>query len=188
MPIIQVKHITIRDQIEGPENALNTVLTNGLAYDLTTWSSNTPSLLAAGCRVLTYDNRGIGQSSRPSRLCTAGLLADDLRGLLESLSINVAHFIGVSIGDFVVGVGVYVCAADSVLLEVWGEMARRMSVQGVMRDVTLWAFTVTCFRKGEAELKEVDQAMQELDMLLEASLAQLNVIQMFDSASALEGL
>lgn len=60
-----------------------------------------------------------------------------------------------------------------------------MSVQDVMRDVTLWAFTVPFFRARTKELEEVEEAMRQLDMSLESYLAQLNVIQVFDTTDAL---
>lgn len=71
------------------------------------------------------------------------------------------------------------------MFALWAEMAERMSVQDVMRDVTLWAFTVDFFRKRTDEHEAVQDAMRELDMSLEAYLAQLNVIQQFDSTAAL---
>jgi 3-oxoadipate enol-lactonase len=71
------------------------------------------------------------------------------------------------------------------MFALWAEMAARMSVRDVMRDVTLWAFTVDFFRKRMEELKEVEDAMTKLDMDLEAYLAQLNVIQRFDSSAKL---
>lgn len=74
------------------------------------------------------------------------------------------------------------------MFDLWAEMAQRMSVQDVMRDVTLWAFTVPFFRTRTDELREVEEAMEKLDMPLEAYLAQLNVIQKFDTTSALDSL
>lgn len=44
------------------------------------------------------------------------------------------------------------------------------------------------FRKREDELEEVEKAMSQLDMSTEAYLSQLNVIQKFDSTSALDSL
>ena len=74
------------------------------------------------------------------------------------------------------------------MFELWADMARRMSVQDVMRDVTLWAFTVPFFRSRGDELKEVEEGMRGLDMDVPEYLAQLNVIQKFDSTSSLEVL
>jgi 3-oxoadipate enol-lactonase len=74
------------------------------------------------------------------------------------------------------------------MFDLWAEMAQRMSVQDVMRDVTLWAFTVPFFRQRTAELEEVEKDMKGLDMSTEAYLSQLNVIQRFDTTGELEML
>ena len=74
------------------------------------------------------------------------------------------------------------------MFDLWADMAKKMSVQDVMRDVTLWAFTVPFFRQRTEELVEVEEAMKGLDMPLEAYLSQLNVIQRFDATSALDSL
>ena len=74
------------------------------------------------------------------------------------------------------------------MFDLWADMARRMSVQDVMRDVTLWAFTVPFFRQRTEELEEFEGAMRGLDMGVEEYLAQLNVIQRFDSTGPLGGL
>lgn len=74
------------------------------------------------------------------------------------------------------------------MFELWADMAQKMSVQDVMRDVMLWAFTVPFFRQRTDELGEFENAMKTLDMSTEAYLSQLNVIQTFDSTSALESL
>lgn len=74
------------------------------------------------------------------------------------------------------------------MFDLWADMAARMSVQDVMRDVTLWAFTVPFFRTRTDELRQVEEAMQGLEMSLEAYLAQLHVIRTFDTTSALDSL
>ena len=199
-------------------NGNTIVLVNGLADDLQTWSAQIPAFLTAGYRVLRFDNRGIGLSSTPPGPYTAELLADDLHALLSALEIYAFHLLGVSMGGMIaqtyalkyaVGysngnddnddgrklLSLSLCCTYaqptpfcSRMFSLWADMARRMSVQDVMRDVTLWAFTVPFFRNREDELVEVEKAMAALDMSLEAYLAQLNVIQKFDSTAALEGL
>lgn len=74
------------------------------------------------------------------------------------------------------------------MFSLWAEMAAKMSVRDVMRDVTLWAFTVAFFRERTGELEIVEEAMRGLNMSLESYLAQLNVIQRFDSVGALREL
>ena len=58
MPIIRVNDIDINYLLEGdgPETV---VLINGLADDLVSWVYQSDALLAAGFRVLRFDNRGI---------------------------------------------------------------------------------------------------------------------------------
>jgi pimeloyl-ACP methyl ester carboxylesterase len=64
-------------------------------------------------------------------------------------------------------------------------MAPVLGVPFVMRDVTLWAFTVPFFEDRGAELAEFDTAMRYMDQPVHAYLAQLAVIQGHDTASRL---
>ena len=210
MPTASVNSITLNYTISGPPTGAWLVLVNGLADDLQTWSANIPAFTAAGYRVLAYDNRGIGQSSRPEGPYTAELLAADLHALLLHLDIKRFHLLGVSMGGMVAQayalnypngspvangrdmLSLSLCctyAAPSIFCErmfgLWAEMAAKMSVRDVMRDVTLWAFTVTFFRERTGELEVVEEAMRRLEMGLGEYLAQLNVIQRFDSVGQL---
>ena len=56
---IEIDHLIEGD---GPETI---VMVNGLADEKECWGYQTPDLLAAGYRVVTFDNRGVGQSSKP---------------------------------------------------------------------------------------------------------------------------
>ena len=67
----------------------------------------------------------------------------------------------------------------------WGDMAPVLGVPFVMRDVTLWAFTVPFFEQRESELGEFETAMRYMDQPVHAYLAQLAVIQGHDTASRL---
>lgn len=213
MPTAQVKSITINYEISGPDAGPWLVLVNGLADDLRTWSANIPSFTAAGYRVLAFDNRGIGATSRPPGPYTATLLASDLRALLQHLKVTKFHLLGVSMGGMIAQayalaypngspaaegsamMSLSLCctyAQPSVFCQrmfaLWAEMAVQMSVQDVMRDVMLWAFTVEFFRQRSVESEEVEEAMRQLEMGTEEYLAQLNVIREFDSVAELEGL
>lgn len=159
----------------------------------------------------SYDNRGIGSTSCPSGPYSAELLATDLYELLEYLQVESFHMLGVSMGGMIAQayalkypnsalagpqmLSLSLCCTYAQpttfctrMFDLWAEMAGRMSVQDVMRDVTLWAFTVPFFRTRTKELEEVEEAMRNLDMSLDAYLSQLNVIQVFDSTTELEGL
>ncbi|KAK3713484.1 hypothetical protein LTR37_008442 [Vermiconidia calcicola] len=215
MPTAEVNGTTINYNLQGSGNGDLVVLINGLADDRSTWDAQIPAFLDAGYRSLSYDNRGIGNSARPSGLYTAEMMADDLHALLENIDVRTKkfHLLGISMGGMIAQsyalrypngssaagglemLSLSLCCTYaqpttfcSRMFELWADMARRMSVQDVMRDVTLWAFTVPFFRQRGSKLREVDKAMSELDMSVDAYLSQLNVIQKFDSTSALESL
>ena len=68
MPVATINDISIHYQLEGDGDE-TIVLINGLADDLETWAYQMDDFLAAGYRVLRFDNRGVGASSasRPDR-------------------------------------------------------------------------------------------------------------------------
>jgi len=70
----------------------------------------------------------------------------------------------------------------------WADMAPILGVPFVMRDVTLWAFTVDFFSQRPGELAEFETAMRYLDQPLPAYLAQLATIQHHDTTSRLSQL
>jgi non-heme chloroperoxidase len=62
------------------------VLIHGYPLDGTTWERQERALLAQGYRVITYDRRGFGQSSRPSTGYDYDTFAADLKALLDHLA------------------------------------------------------------------------------------------------------
>ncbi|MFX1316594.1 MAG: alpha/beta fold hydrolase [Promethearchaeota archaeon] len=53
-------------------------------------------------KVITFDNRGSGMSDHPNEPYTMEMFADDLKGLMDVLKIEKAHFIGHSLGGAVI--------------------------------------------------------------------------------------
>lgn len=77
------------------------VLIHGLTRDLRDWSGVADSL-AAGHRVVAFDLRGSGQSTRFTAASRYGtLMSDDVIRLLDHLQIRRAHLIGHSLGGVV---------------------------------------------------------------------------------------
>jgi 3-oxoadipate enol-lactonase len=202
MPTASVHGIEINYRLEGggPETI---VLVNGLADDLETWVFQMEDLLSAGYRVLRFDNRGIGRTSAPPGPYTSRMLADDARGLIDQLGLTDFHMLGVSMGgmiaqEFAINHGetlktltlacTYAAPGPfcSRMFSMWADMAPANGVPFIMRDVTLWAFTVPFFEECEDVLKEFEAGMAELPMSVEAYLAQLNVIQMHDASDRLD--
>lgn len=76
------------------------VLVEGLGYATWMWWRQLPSFSNA-FKVITFDNRGAGQTDKPDEEYSVKLMADDLAGLLRMLGINRAHILGVSLGGFI---------------------------------------------------------------------------------------
>jgi pimeloyl-ACP methyl ester carboxylesterase len=203
VPKVKVNGIDINYQIDG-EGAPNgtIVLINGLADDLLSWGFQMPALLDAGYRVLRFDNRGIGQSDRPAGPYSSRMLADDTKALLDKLGISGFHLMGVSMGgmisqEYALAYGsdlkslTLACTygtADAfcqTMFAMWGDLAAKIDVPFVMRDVALWAFTGPFFNERPGDASEFAAAMAALDMSLEAYLAQLAVIQAHDTLDRL---
>ena len=98
MPKVEVNGIQIYYEFHGSENAPVLVLNNGIIMNATTsWAFQTPTL-SRHYRLLQYDCRGQGQSDHPADPYTMELHADDLAELLNHLSIDKAHMLGISYG------------------------------------------------------------------------------------------
>jgi pimeloyl-ACP methyl ester carboxylesterase len=100
MPMTRVNDIDMNYKLEGdgPETI---VLINGLADDLENWAFQVDDFLGAGYRVLRFDNRGIGASSKPAGPYSSRMLADDAKALVDSLGITDFHLMGVSMGGMI---------------------------------------------------------------------------------------
>src|SRR4051795_13768859 len=74
------------------------VLIHGFPLSGRSWEKQIPALLEAGFRVITYDRRGFGQSSRPSVGYNYDTFAADLHKLLTELDLRDAVIAGFSMG------------------------------------------------------------------------------------------
>jgi pimeloyl-ACP methyl ester carboxylesterase len=204
MPIANVNGIEIHYSLEGdgPETV---VLVNGLADDLDTWMFQVDDLLAAGYRVLRFDNRGIGKSSGPTGPYTTELFACDTKALVDHLQVDRFHIMGVSMGGMIAQefalrypenlfTATFACTYASPgpfcsrMFAMWAAIAPVMGVPFVMKDVTLWAFTTEFFETHEDDLKEFETAMAFMSQPVHAYLAQLYAIQHHDTRDRLSEL
>lgn len=98
MPVIKANGIDIYYEEQGSGSPL--VLIAGLGYTLWEWHQMVP-YLADHFRVISFDNRGVGQTDKPAGPYSASLLAADLAGLLKALGIPKATIMGHSMGGFI---------------------------------------------------------------------------------------
>jgi len=74
------------------------VLIHGWPLSGESWSEQVPALADSGYRVVTYDRRGFGRSSRPSTGYDFDTLAADLGTVLSELDLSDATLVGFSLG------------------------------------------------------------------------------------------
>ena len=157
--------------------------------------------------MLRFDNRGVGSSSA-SRAgpYTTRLFADDAKALVDELGIADFHMIGDLDGrhdrpGVRARLSATTCARVTLactyaapgpfcsrMFSMWADMAPVIGVPFVMRDVTLWAFTVPFFKEREDELREFEGEMAQMPQAVEAYLAQLSSIQTHDTRDRVGGI
>jgi pimeloyl-ACP methyl ester carboxylesterase len=76
------------------------LLVQGLGYTREGWGP-TPALLARRFRVLTFDNRGMGESDIAPPPYSIDELAADAVAVLDAAGLARAHVVGVSLGGFI---------------------------------------------------------------------------------------
>jgi 3-oxoadipate enol-lactonase len=201
MPVATIDGRTVHYRLEGAGNE-TIVLVNGLADDLETWAFQMDDFLAAGYRVLRFDNRGVGGTDKPAGPYSSRMLAGDAKNLVDHLGITDFHLMGVSMGGMIAQEYALAYGSDlrsvtfgctyaapgpfcSRMFAMWADLAPVVGVPFVMRDVTLWAFTVPFFEQRKAELAEFEVGMRYLDQPVHAYLAQLAVIQNHDTTARL---
>jgi non-heme chloroperoxidase len=116
------------------------VLVHGHPLSCHSWERQHGALLAAGYRVITYDRRGFGQSSKPMVGYDYDTLAADLHALVRHLDLTDVSLVGSSMGT--------------------GEMTRYLGAYGsarIRRTVLLGAIP-PYLRKTPDNPEGVDQA------------------------------
>ncbi|MGD8214023.1 alpha/beta fold hydrolase [Aestuariimicrobium sp. Y1814] len=74
------------------------VLIHGWPLSAEAWAAQVPALTGAGHRVIAYDRRGFGRSSKPDGGYDYDTMADDLDALLTHLDLTDAVLVGFSMG------------------------------------------------------------------------------------------
>lgn len=99
MPFISVRDIDIYYEIAGSGPRL--LYISGTGADLRNTPNIFDSALATEFEILAFDQRGLGQSSRPDIRYTMADYAEDIVGLLKALEWGPCHVMGISFGGMV---------------------------------------------------------------------------------------
>src|SRR6201988_5470936 len=75
------------------------ILIHGWPLNGDAWEKQSAALLAAGHRVITYDRRGFGRSSKPASGYNYDTFAADLDAVLTTLNLTSVALVGFSMGS-----------------------------------------------------------------------------------------
>lgn len=101
MEALERDGVRIAYRVDGSRDASRPwlVFSHSLACDHTMWDPQMAEF--ADFRILRFDTRGHGKSSAPAGDYTLELLADDLKAVLDAVSIRRCHFVGLSMGGMI---------------------------------------------------------------------------------------
>jgi len=108
MPIVQANGIKLYYEIHGEQDAETLLLINGVGQWHEAWWRNVGPL-SEHFRVVTFDNRGIGDSDKPDIPYTIDMMAEDTLGLMDALGIEQTHVLGHSLGG---GIALFAARKD----------------------------------------------------------------------------
>ncbi|HVJ96176.1 MAG TPA: alpha/beta fold hydrolase [Acidimicrobiia bacterium] len=99
---VESNGVTLDVEVQGDGQPL--LLVHGFPDTKRLWSKMVPDLVAAGFKVITYDQRGYGASDKPEAVDAYSIpfLAMDVTAILDALSIDKAHIAGHDWGSVVV--------------------------------------------------------------------------------------
>jgi 3-oxoadipate enol-lactonase len=200
MPTISADGIDLAYQIDG-DGPQTLVLVNGLADAKESWEAQLPAF-AERYRVVSYDNRGVGESTMPTGPYTTAQNAEDLARLVDALGLERFHLLGVSMGGMIAQE--YAIAHAERLLSAsfcctyshpgpfclrmfscWRDLVPHLGVGFTQREVILWAFTTDFFEEQEETLVEIEALMAANPQPVESYLAQLHSIEIHDTRGRL---
>jgi 3-oxoadipate enol-lactonase len=94
---INANGISFNVQIDGPESGPWVIFCNSVLTNLTMWEEQAADLKRS-FRVMRYDQRGHGNTDVTDGKYSFDLLVADVVSLMDALSIQRAHFVGLSMG------------------------------------------------------------------------------------------
>jgi len=157
MPVVHANGLDIHYRITGT-GAETVLLINGVGDDLEAWAMQVDPFVAAGLRVVTFDNRGVGRSSLPPGPYSSRAMAADTKALVDGLALTGLHLVGVSMGGLIAQEYALSYPADlrSVVLantysrpdaytravfDVWAQIGEAGGMPLMMRQQAPWVFS-----------------------------------------------
>jgi 3-oxoadipate enol-lactonase len=186
VPTARCNGITLYYEIAGRGDPV--ILIQGLGGDGASWSLQRDAL-ASSFQVITFDNRGVGQSDKPAGPYSTALMAEDTIALLDHLGIRQAFVMGASMGGMIAqemglrrpervrGLNL-ICTYSEVdpfcarWFEVQRYLAEHTSKESRIRQSSLWLFHPLFFEQQSDQIAQTEQSLIENAQPLDAYLAQ----------------
>ena len=150
MPSVDLDGVTIAYDVIGDDGADPVVLICGCGQPAVAWQlAIGPGLVAAGYRVVMFDNRGVAPSSSPPAPYSVADMVGDTIGLLNHLEIERTRLAGHSMGGWV---------AETMAI-VHPDRVRAAAFLGSCNLGTAWEKAITTV---ERDLSRLDYAMPPL--------------------------
>jgi len=171
---ITLNGITFHYRLDGREGAPWLVFSNSLTTDLGMWDGEVAKLQER-YRILRYDARGHGKTEASAPPYSFDLLVSDVIALMDALTIDKAHYVGLSLGGMT-GLGVAIehgdrlhslaaCDARAFAEPAWAELWNgRMDVvrkagMDALVEPTIERWFTEDFRKTSPEVLDKVRAM-----------------------------
>lgn len=156
-------------KIEGEGEPV--LLVSPLGADSSFWARQTQEL-ARHFQVITFDNRGAGESTRCNGHCSTELLATDALGLLDHLGIEAAHVVGLALGGLIaqqmavrapervrrlVLASSYLCSDDAIasVTAGWRDLACRQGMEALFDACLEYLFSPEYIADNNGELDKL---------------------------------
>ena len=179
---------------DGPQTL---VLVNGVGDDLDGWANQLDDFVAAGLRVVTFDNRGVGRSSQPPGPYTSRQMAGDLAALVAELGLPAFHLAGVSMGG-VIAQEYAVAHPDELAslvlantfakadeftraaFDTWAMVAEAAGMPVMMRQQAPWIFSPAFYDQHPERVAELIAGAEESTQPAAAFAAQMAALNGHD--------
>jgi 3-oxoadipate enol-lactonase len=181
------------------------VLVNGVGDPLEGWANQTADFLAAGLRVVSFDNRGVGRSSQPPGPYTSAQLADDLHAVVTAAGLDGFHLAGVSMGGVIAQeyalahpanlrslvLANTFAAADPftrAAFQTWAQVAEAAGMPMMMRAQAPWIFSPGFYAEHPDRVAELIAEAEQSTQPAGAFAAQTAALVDHDARDRLAGL
>ena len=181
------------------------VLVNGVGDDLDGWVNQVGDFTAAGLRVISFDNRGVGRSGQPPGPYTSAQLAADLHAVVSGLGLTKFHLAGVSMGgaiaqEYAVAHQDLLCSlvlantfavADPftrAAFDSWAVVAQAAGMAVMMRQQAPWIFSPGFYAREPGRVDDLIASAQQSTQPAAAFAAQMAALNGHDCTGRIGAL